>query len=153
MPADSHARNNSDARSDARNSDCAPSTSGDYYEILGVRITATTDEINAAYKKKAKTHHPDRHASKTPDEQAAHAEQFKTAAEAHETLADQAKRNAYDLYGKAGVGGGVDDAAAQAMFEQMFMGAGAGAPKKRRMHGGALFVDASSRGSGFFQRS
>merc|ERR1719498_1150924 len=39
------------------------------------------------------------------------------------------------------------------MFEAMFgVGVGAGAPRNRRMAGGALFVDAS-RGSEFFQRS
>jgi len=132
----------------------AQSTSS-LYDILGVERTATTDEISAAYKKAAKKHHPDRHSTKEPEEAAQHAELFKNISHAHEILSDGDKRAKYDMFGEAGVGGASQgaDAAEAAMFEAMFgVGAGAGAPRNRRMAGGALFVD-SSRGGQFFQRS
>ena len=36
---------------------------GNPYEILGVRETATDDEVKAAYKEMVKKYHPDRHAN------------------------------------------------------------------------------------------
>ncbi len=72
----------------------------DYYEVLEVSKSASTDEIKKAYRKQALTHHPD----KNPDN--AQAEQkFKEAAEAYEVLSNDDKRARYDRYGHAGVGG------------------------------------------------
>lgn len=70
----------------------------DYYETLGVPRDADIDQIKKAYRKLARTHHPDM--SKAPDAEA----HFKDVAEAYATLKDTAKRAAYDELGhpKAG---------------------------------------------------
>ncbi|HEX6192606.1 MAG TPA: DnaJ domain-containing protein, partial [Chitinophagaceae bacterium] len=72
----------------------------DYYEILGVGKTASTDEIKKAYRKVAMQHHPDRN----PGDKSAE-EKFKEAAEAYEVLSDADKKAQYDRYGHAGVSG------------------------------------------------
>ena len=73
----------------------------DYYEILGVSKSASADEIKKAYRKKAIEFHPD----KNPGDKVSE-EKFKEAAEAYEVLSDQNKRQRYDQYGHAGLGGG-----------------------------------------------
>ena len=73
----------------------------DYYEVLGVGKTATADEIKKAYRKKAVQYHPD----KNPGDKAAE-EKYKEAAEAYEVLSDPQKRQRYDQFGHAGMGGG-----------------------------------------------
>lgn len=72
----------------------------DYYEILGVTKTATTEEIKKAYRKVAMQFHPDRN----PGDKSAE-EKFKEAAEAYEILSDADKKAQYDRYGHAGVSG------------------------------------------------
>ena len=72
----------------------------DYYEILEVSKSASADEIKKAYRKKAIQYHPD----KNPGDKASE-EKFKEAAEAYEVLSDDQKRQRYDQYGHAGVGG------------------------------------------------
>lgn len=72
----------------------------DYYEILGVSKSATAEEIKKAYRKKAIEFHPD----KNPGNKEAE-EKFKEAAEAYEVLSDAQKRQRYDQFGHAGVGG------------------------------------------------
>jgi molecular chaperone DnaJ len=73
----------------------------DYYEILGVGKSATTEEIKKSYRKIAIQFHPD----KNPDNPEAE-DKFKEAAEAYEVLSNTEKRQRYDRFGHQGVGAG-----------------------------------------------
>src|SRR4030043_1470508 len=68
----------------------------DYYEVLGVKRTATEEEMKKAYRKLALQYHPDRNKSKDAEEK------FKTISEAYAVLSDKQKRVQYDQFGAAG---------------------------------------------------
>ena len=72
----------------------------DYYEILGVSRSATSEEIKKAYRTMAMKYHPDRN----PDNKEAE-ERFKEAAQAYSVLIDPEKRPVYDQYGQNGLKG------------------------------------------------
>jgi len=72
----------------------------DYYEVLGVERNASEQEVKSAYRKLALKYHPDRN----PGDKTAE-ERFKEAAEAYSVLGDADKRQRYDTYGHAGLGG------------------------------------------------
>ncbi len=72
----------------------------DYYEVLGVGRTASTDDIKKAYRKLAMQHHPDRNPGNKDAE-----ERFKEAAEAYEVLGEPEKRRRYDQFGHEGMRG------------------------------------------------
>jgi molecular chaperone DnaJ len=72
----------------------------DFYRILGVDETAGQDEIKKAYRKLAKSHHPD---ANQGDAQAA--ERFKEIGEAYAVLKDPEKRKQYDQMRKLGAFG------------------------------------------------
>ena len=71
----------------------------DYYKILGLARSATTDEIKKAYRKMALKYHPDKNKSAGAEER------FKEIAEAYEVLSDKKKREIYDQYGEEGLKG------------------------------------------------
>jgi molecular chaperone DnaJ len=71
-------------------------TKRDYYEILGVSKDASADEIKKAFRRAAIEHHPDRGGDEA---------KFKEINEAYEVLKDPSKRQRYDQFGHAGVGG------------------------------------------------
>jgi molecular chaperone DnaJ len=75
----------------------------DYYEVLGLPKTASTDEIKKAYRKLAMKFHPDRN----PGDKTAE-ESFKEVGEAYAVLSDDKKRAQYDRFGHeaANMGGG-----------------------------------------------
>lgn len=66
----------------------------DYYEILGIQRTATSEEIKKAYRNLAFKYHPDRNAGNKDAE-----ERFKQITEAYDVLGDEKKRADYDRYG------------------------------------------------------
>lgn len=72
----------------------------DLYNVLGIQRNATPEQIKAAYKKRAKTLHPD----VNPSPRAA--EDFAEAQQAYETLSDPQKRSMYDMTGNASAAGG-----------------------------------------------
>lgn len=69
----------------------------DYYEVLGVDRTSSTEQIKKAYRKLAMKYHPD--VNKEPGAE----DRFKEINEAYEVLSDETKRKNYDMYGFAGV--------------------------------------------------
>ena len=66
----------------------------DYYSILGVNKNASDDEIQKAYRKLAKKHHPD-----LADDKEKAQQQFKKIQNAYDVLSDKEKRKQYDQFG------------------------------------------------------
>src|ERR1700723_3128338 len=94
----------------------ATTSKKDYYEILGVKKSASAEEIRKAFRKLARKYHPD----VNPGDKSAE-EKFKALSEANAVLSDPKKRKIYDqvgfysdnidpataeAYAKAGQGGG-----------------------------------------------
>lgn len=67
----------------------------DYYKILGLDKTASTDQIKKAYRKLARQYHPDLN----PNDKEAN-KKFQQINEANEVLSDPEKRKKYDQYGQ-----------------------------------------------------
>ena len=68
----------------------------DYYEVLGVIKSASSDDIKKAYRKLALKHHPDKNKGNKASEA-----KFKEASEAYHVLSDKERRRNYDQFGHA----------------------------------------------------
>jgi molecular chaperone DnaJ len=95
----------------------ATTTKKDYYEILGVKKTASADEIRKAFRKLARKYHPD----VNPGDKTAE-EKFKSISEANDVLSDAKKRKIYDQVGF--YSDNIDPAAAEAYARGGATGAG-----------------------------
>src|SRR5271157_4336261 len=78
----------------------------DYYGALGVKKTASAEEIRKAFRKLARKYHPDVNPDKSAEEK------FKTISEANDVLSDPKKRKTYDQLGF--YSDNIDPAAAEA---------------------------------------
>src|SRR5262245_40708978 len=65
----------------------------DYYKTLGVKRTATQEEIRKAYRRLARKYHPDLNPGDKSSE-----EKFKHLSEAYDVLSDPKKREVYDKF-------------------------------------------------------
>jgi molecular chaperone DnaJ len=106
----------------------------DYYTVLGVERGASDAEIKRAFRRLAQQWHPD------VNQEPGAPERFKEINEAYQVLSDPQRRQAYDLFGRAGVNGGSTsaggfDAGSFGGFSDIFdafFGAGAGTAGARR---------------------
>ena len=112
----------------------------DYYEVLGVDRGASEEEIKRAFRRLAQRHHPD------VDRDVGADERFKELNEAYRILSDRQRRQAYDMFGHAGVdgasaggfegfGGGFGPFGD--IFDAFFGGSPAGGRGRRRVQAGA----------------
>lgn len=81
----------------------------DYYRILGVPRVASQDDVHKAYRKLARTYHPDINPGNKKVE-----EKFKEISAAYDVLGDSAKRKLYDEFGEEGLASGFDPEKARA---------------------------------------
>ena len=111
----------------------------DYYEILGVKKSATEAELKKAYRELAKQYHPDKNKGNKDAEN-----KFKEISEAYAVLSDSEKRAQYDRLGREAFGPGGANPFAGFDFSE-FMGGGARGPRRTttraRSGGGMDFTD------------
>ena len=110
----------------------------DYYDILGVPRGASDADVKKAFRRLAQQWHPDVSTEAGADER------FKEINEAYQVLSDPQRRQAYDTFGRAGVGGGPEGYGPFGGFQgfgdlfDAFVGQGApGASRRGRPPAGA----------------
>jgi molecular chaperone DnaJ len=108
----------------------------DYYEILGVKKSASADDIRKAFRKLARKYHPD----VNPGDKSAE-EKFKALSEANDILSDPKKRKVYDQLGF--YSDNIDPAAAEAYSR------GGGQPGAGGFPGGGFQGQPGTQGTNF----
>lgn len=93
----------------------------DYYEILGVKKTASEAELKKAYRDLAKKYHPDKNKGNKEAEN-----KFKEISEAYAVLSDKEKRDQYDRLGREAFGPGGANPFAGFDFSEFMGGGGRG---------------------------
>jgi molecular chaperone DnaJ len=108
-------------------------TERDFYEVLGVERGAGDAEIKRAFRRLAQQWHPD------VNQDGAAQERFKEINEAYQVLSDPQRRQAYDMFGRAGVSGAGGAGAGAAgfggfsdIFDAFFGGSMAGSARRGR---------------------
>ena len=113
----------------------------DYYEVLGVIKSASSEEIKKAYRKLALKYHPDKNKGNKEQKQ-----NLKKLSEAYHVLSDKERRKNYDQFGHAafeGSGGrggfsnfdfsnAFSDIFGSDIFDDFFEGFGGGRRRGRR---------------------
>jgi molecular chaperone DnaJ len=122
----------------------------DYYGTLGIKKTATADEIRKAFRKLARKYHPDVNPGDKKSE-----EKFKEISEANDVLSDEKKRKVFDQFGF--YSDNIDAAAAEAAARGGYRGAPPSAGRQGGQEvpfdfGGFDFSDFQERGSGAQQQ-
>ncbi|WP_322761023.1 DnaJ C-terminal domain-containing protein [Frankia sp. Cr2] len=125
----------------------------DYYEVLGVPRGAGAEELQQAYRKLARTYHPDVNADPAAEER------FKEVNEAYSVLSDPGTRARYDRFGPdfRQIPADFDERAAAAGFGRGAQGRGAqgrgaraGADRGRTRRGGGTAAGQGFDGGGGF---
>jgi len=140
-----------------------------YYKLLGVKETATDQELKKAYRKLAMEWHPDKQVGKSEEQKKAAEEKFKEISAAYDTLSDPEKRKIYDQVGEDGMKRGDTGQQRHAdvdpfkIFEQFFGGGGGGGGGFQFSFGGGgggqqqqpkgLFADAEGTVDSFKKKS
>ena len=118
----------------------ATTTKKDYYEILGVKKSASAEEIRKAFRKLARKYHPD----VNPGDKSAE-EKFKVLSEANDVLSDPKKRKIYDQVGF--YSDNIDPATAEAYARGGGQGGFAGTAPGGFSGGGGSFGGGGASGS------
>jgi molecular chaperone DnaJ len=120
----------------------------DFYEILGVKKTASEEEIKKAYRKLARKWHPDVNPGKKEAEQ-----RFKEISQAYDCLGNAERRRLYDEFGEEGLRTGFDAEKARQFkqwgaFQQQQSGERGGEPFGRYHRYEDIFGDLFGFGGG-----
>jgi molecular chaperone DnaJ len=126
----------------------------DYYELLGVKKTASEEELKKAYRGLAKKYHPDKNKGNKEAEA-----KFKEVSEAYAVLSDKEKRAQYDRLGREAFGPGGANPFAGFDFSQFMGGSGGGRGRRAGARGGRsttidftdIFGDLFGGGGGGFE--